>query len=41
MMPQSITDALEAGLFGLIVFVILLPFLLIYWTVKALKAHDY
>lgn len=41
MMPQSITDALEFGLFGVLMFVVLLPFLLIYWVWKGLTAHDY
>lgn len=41
MMPQSITDALEAGLFGLILFALALPFLVIYWCWKATTRHDY
>lgn len=41
MMPQSITDALEAGLLGLLLFVVLLPFLVVYWIYKGVTSHDY
>lgn len=40
MMPQTITDALELGLFGLILFIVCLPFLVIYWVWKAATEYD-
>jgi hypothetical protein len=41
MIPQSLTDALELGLLGVLLFLVLLPVLVVYWIWKGVTAHDY